>query len=85
MKFLEAFCAYMEGIANLIKIWFSAVGGFLIAMGICACFCDPAVAVEKVAYVIKCGVLLAVIGLFLPVENTWFHWRTMLERRNERD
>ena len=85
MKFLEAFCAYMEGIAKLIKMWFSGVGGVLIAVGICACFCDPAIAVEKVAHVIKSGVFFAAVGLFLPVEETWFHWRIMLERRNERD
>lgn len=85
MRFLEALCAYMEGIANSIKLWFSAVGGVLIAVSICACFCDPAMAVEKVAHVTKTGIFFAVIGLFLPVENTWFHWRIMLERQNERD
>ena len=83
MKFLEAFCAYMEGIANLIKLWFSVVGGLLIAVGTCACFCDPAMAVEKVAHVVKSGVFFAAVGLLLPVENTWCHWRAMLERKNE--
>ena len=82
MKLLEAFCAYMEGIANLIKIWFSAVGGLLVAVGTCACFCEPAMEVERVAQVVRSGIFLTAIGLFLPVESTWFHWRIMLERKN---
>ena len=85
MKLLEAFCAYMEEIASHIKLWFSIVGGLFVVVGLCACFCEPPMPVEKVAHVINVGIAFSAVGLFFPAEKTWFHWRIMLERRNERD
>ena len=85
MRFLEALCAYMEGVADGIRIWCDVVSGALLVFWVLTLVFVKDSTPEQLGCILGWCILMGVVGLLCPPEKTWFHWRIMLERKNETD
>lgn len=82
MKLLEAFCAYMEGIATGIRVWLGAMAGILALFAIISLIFVKDITPEQLGAITRWALSFGAAGLFCPPENTWMHWKRMLERKN---
>lgn len=85
MKFLEALCVYMENIAAGIRIWLGFMAGVLALIAIISLIFVKDITQEQLSALTTWTLIFTLAGLAFPPEKVWFHWRIMLERRNERD
>ena len=85
MKFLEAFCAYMEGVADGMRLWCDVVAGVLLVMWVLTVAFVKDANAEQMGCILRWCVGISIAGLLSPPEKVWHHWRCMLEMRNERD
>ena len=80
--FLKAFCAYMEGVADGIRMWFGIVACALVLIAVCSVFSDVTTP-QQMAHVVKWAVVFGAVGIFTPKSGTWDTWYYMIKIKDK--
>ena len=81
MKILRAFCAYMEGVADGVRIWFDFVAAALFVLWLLSTIFIKDASVEQLARILDACIAFGFVGLLTPKSDTWRTWYYMLKEK----
>ena len=83
MKFLKAFCAYMEGVAAGIRAWLCGASAVVGLVALLSMIFVKDIEPAQLASMARWAIVLSLAGLLCPPASTWEKWYYMIRRESE--